>query len=117
MAEKPGADGGELPERCAPCEGGVPPMTRDAALAHMRHVPNWELDFPFLKRRWTFPDFASALAFVNRVGALAEDQGHHPDVHLTEYRELELVLFTHALDGLSTNDFVLARAIDALQAG
>ena len=81
----------------------------------MRHVPEWELDFPYLKRRLTFPDFASALAFVNRVGALAEDQGHHPDVHLTGYRELELVLYTHAIDGLSLNDFVLARGIDALE--
>jgi 4a-hydroxytetrahydrobiopterin dehydratase len=80
----------------------------------MRHVPDWELDSPFLKRRWTMRDFASALAFANEVGALADEQGHHPDVHLTSYRELELVLYTHAIDGLSLNDFVLARAIDRL---
>ena len=103
-----------LPDRCVPCEGGVPPLGRDAALDLLPQAPGWELDHPFLKRRWTFPDFASALAFVQRVGALADEQGHHPDVHLTEYRELELVLYTHAIDGLSVNDFVLARAINAL---
>jgi 4a-hydroxytetrahydrobiopterin dehydratase len=113
MAAQPG---GGLPERCVPCEGGVPPLGPDAALDAATHVPSWELDYPFLRRRWTFPDFAEALAFVNRVGAVAEEQGHHPDVYLTSYRELELVLTTHAIDGLSLNDFVLAREIDRLEA-
>lgn len=114
MAAAPEPRGG-IPARCVPCEGGVAPLERDAALDAATHVPSWELDYPFLRRRWTFPDFAAALAFVNRVGALAEDQGHHPDIYLTNYRELELVLFTHALEGLSMNDFVMAREIDALE--
>ena len=105
----------ELPDRCVPCEGGVKPLELDQALNLMVHAPGWELDYPFLKTTRRFRDFAEALAFVNRVGELAERQGHHPDVHLTGYRDVELVLYTHAIDGLSQNDFVLARAISALQ--
>ena len=104
----------KLPDRCVPCEGGVPPLGQGAALDRMPHVPGWELDYPFLKREYAFRDFKEALAFVNRVGALAEAQGHHPDIHLTGYKRVELVLFTHAIDGLSENDFVMARAINAL---
>lgn len=89
-------------------------MERDAALAHAAEVPGWTLDFPRLRRSFEFPDFARALAFANRVGALAEDEGHHPDFHLTGWNRLELVLWTHAVDGLSVNDFVLAKKIDAL---
>jgi 4a-hydroxytetrahydrobiopterin dehydratase len=80
----------------------------------LTHAPGWDLDYPFLKREFAFQDFAAALSFVNRVGALAEAEGHHPDIHLTEYKHVELVLFTHAIDGLSDNDFVLARKINAL---
>jgi 4a-hydroxytetrahydrobiopterin dehydratase len=104
----------KLPDRCVPCEGGVPPLGTAAALDRMVHVPGWELDYPFLRRSYVFEDFAGALAFVNKVGALAEAEGHHPDVHLTEYKRVELVLFTHAIDGLSDNDFVLARKINEL---
>jgi 4a-hydroxytetrahydrobiopterin dehydratase len=104
----------KLPDRCVPCEGGVPPLGQGAALDLMAQVPGWELDYPFLKREYVFPDFKQALDFVNRVGALAESQGHHPDIHLTGYKRVELVLFTHAIDGLSENDFVMARAINGL---
>lgn len=106
----------KLPDRCVPCEGGVPPLGRGAALDRLAHAPGWDLDYPFLKREFAFKDFAAALSFVNRVGALAEAEGHHPDIHLTEYKHVELVLFTHAIDGLSDNDFVLARKINGLQA-
>ena len=89
-------------------------MERGVAEGYMPHVPGWELDSPRLRRRWGFADFLGALDFVNRVAEVAEREGHHPDVHLTSYRELELVVYTHAIGGLSENDFVLARRIGEL---
>ena len=104
----------ELPGRCVPCEGGTPALSRAEAEAHLAGLEGWELDFPRLRKRWKHADFRAALAFVNRVGMLAEEEGHHPDFHLTGWNHVELVLWTHAVDGLSVNDFVLARKIDAL---
>ena len=80
----------------------------------MPQVPGWELNPPHLRRRWRFKGFADAVAFVNRVTELAEREGHHPDVHLTGYRDLELVLYTHSVGGLTENDFVLAARISEL---
>lgn len=82
----------------------------------MVHVPAWTLDHPRLRRAFELPDFRAALAWVNRVGMLAEEHQHHPDFHLTGWNRVELVLWTHAVGGLHENDFVLARAIDALLA-
>jgi 4a-hydroxytetrahydrobiopterin dehydratase len=89
-------------------------MELSVAEGHMPLVPGWKLDYPHLRRRWSFADFLEALGFVGRVAEVAEQEGHHPDVHLTSYRELELVLYTHAIGGLSENDFVLARKIGEL---
>lgn len=104
----------DLPPRCVPCEGGIPALTRGAAEAHMSDVPAWTLDFPKIRRSFELPDFRAALAWVNRVGMLAEEEGHHPDFHITGWNRVELVLWTHAVGGLSVNDFVLAKKIDAL---
>jgi 4a-hydroxytetrahydrobiopterin dehydratase len=104
----------DLPARCVPCEGGVRPLSEAEARARLVHVPGWTLDFPRLSRRYRLKDFRKALAWVNRVGMLAEEEGHHPDFHVTGWNQVELVLSTHAIGGLSDNDFVLARAIDAL---
>jgi len=105
-----------LPERCEPCSGDTPALSRGAAEGHMAHVPDWTLDYPRIRRGFKLKDFRAALAFVNRVGMLAEEEGHHPDFHVTGWNQVELVLSTHAIDGLSLNDFVLARKIDALAA-
>jgi len=105
----------DLPTRCVPCEGGVRALSeQEAAALRAEHVPEWTLEYPRLRRRYRLPDFRAALRWTNRVGMLAEEEGHHPDVHLTDYRFVELVLWTHAIGGLSENDFVLARKIDAL---
>jgi 4a-hydroxytetrahydrobiopterin dehydratase len=85
-----------------------------AARALHAHVPAWTLDFPRLSRTFQLADFRAALAWANRVGMLAEEEQHHPDFHLTGWNRLELELWTHAVGGLSENDFVLARKIDAL---
>lgn len=104
----------ELPARCVPCEGGIPALTEDAARQRLVHVPRWSLEGGRLRRSFRPRDFRTALAWVNRVGMLAEEQGHHPDVHLVRWNHVEFELWTHAAGGLTDNDFVLAREIDAL---
>ena len=80
----------------------------------MTHVPLWSVkDNHEISRRFTFKNFADALFFVNKVGALAESEGHHPDVTFG-WGYAEFTLFTHAVDGLSENDFILAAKIDEL---
>ena len=107
----------ELPAKCVPCEGGIPALDEsDARAKHAEHCSGWTFEFPRLRRTFGFVDFRAALRFVNRVGMLAEEEGHHPDFHLTGWNSVELVLWTHAVEGLSDNDFVLAKKIDALDA-
>ena len=109
-----------LPARCEPCEGGIPALSHEQAEEHGVGLHDWELvgwdtGAPRLRRRFELRDFRAALAWVNRVGALAEEQGHHPDLHITGWKYVEIVLWTHAVGGLSLNDFVLAaRADEAL---
>ncbi len=102
-------------EKCVACEGGVPPLTRSEAEALLTEVPSWTLNDSAteISRTYTFTDFAEALSFVNRVGALAEADGHHPDIHLTGWNKVRVDLSTHAIGGLSRNDFILAAKIDA----
>jgi len=100
---------------CIPCRGGVEPLAGDrlreyAALLDER----WQVvDEHHLFRRYTFGDFCQGLDFVNRVGELAEDEGHHPDLHLA-YGKVEITLWSHKIDGLHENDFILAAKIDRL---
>jgi 4a-hydroxytetrahydrobiopterin dehydratase len=105
-----------LPERCVPCRKGAPALSPAEARARLPHVPDWTLGEGRLQRRFELADFRRALAWVNRVGMLAEEEGHHPDIHLTGWNRVELVLWTHAVGGLHENDFVLARKIDGLWA-
>lgn len=104
----------KLPSHCEPCEGGTPPLDEGAVQAHLRDVPRWIHDPPRIRRNFQLKDFRAALAWINRVGMLAEEEGHHPDFHLTGWNRVELVLWTHAIGGLSVNDFVLAHKIDGL---
>ena len=111
----------ELPARCVPCDGDTPALSEGEARAHHADTPRWELDFvgaeiPRLARSFVMKDFRDALAWINRVGMLAEEEGHHPDLHIRSWNRVEIVLWTHAVGGLSINDFVLARKIDALAA-
>jgi len=99
---------------CVPCKGGVPPM-KGAELQHiLQHVPEWKaINEHHITRTFTFPDFKQALAFVNRVGDLAEQQGHHPDILLT-WGRAEITLWTHKIDGLTESDMIMAAKIDQL---
>jgi len=102
-------------KKCVPCSGGVPPV-KGKELARLRKaVPQWSVvKNHHLKREFKFPDFAKALKFVNRVGALAEKQGHHPDI-LLSWGKAEITLWTHKIDGLAESDFIMAAKIDRLQ--
>jgi len=108
---------GDLAERsCVPCRGGVPPLAADARAALLAQLGGgWSLvDGHHLEKRYAFDDFAGALAFVNRVGAVAEAEGHHPDIELGWGRCL-LRIHTHAIDGLTESDFVLAAKVDRVR--
>ena len=101
-------------KKCVPCRGGIPPLAGAAldALAHL--VPEWRVvDGHHLVREIPFPDFATALAAANRIGALADEQGHHPDLHVA-WGKLGVELWTHKIDGLTESDFVLAAKIDTI---
>ena len=102
--------------RCRPCEGGVPPLSESEIRAYLPELAGWRLtaDGKGLHRDWRVKDFATALDFFNRVGRVAEEQDHHPDLHLTGYRNVSIELSTHAIGGLSENDFILAAKIDQL---
>lgn len=100
---------------CVPCEGGVPPLAGEELRRYAAEVPGWKVvEGHHLERSFDFPDFKSALEFVNRVGAVAEEEGHHPDLYLT-WGRVDVKLGTHAIDGLSESDFVLAAKIDRIR--
>lgn len=101
---------------CKPCEGGAPPLPPDEALRLLGDVPDWTLEDNRLRRAWTLSDFQECLGRANAIGVIAEEEGHHPDIHITQYRKLEIVLWTHAVRGLSENDFILAAKIDQVMA-
>jgi 4a-hydroxytetrahydrobiopterin dehydratase len=100
---------------CVPCRGGVPPLA-GAALEQLleRLGPNgWRVVAGHhLEKSYAFPDFARALAFVDRAGAIAEAEGHHPDLHLS-WGKVVVEIWTHKIDGLTESDFVLAAKLDA----
>ena len=98
-----------------PCRGGIPPLAGEELAALARQLGNgWRIvDEHHLEKEFAFRDFAEALAFTNRVGALAEEEGHHPDIYLA-WGKVRITIWTHKIDGLSRSDFVLAAKIDFL---
>jgi 4a-hydroxytetrahydrobiopterin dehydratase len=103
-------------KRCQACESGVPALTADQVRDYLPAVPHWKLtgDHKRLRREWRVKDFAVALDFFNRVGQVAEAEDHHPDLHLVGYRDATIEIWTHAVGGLTENDFILASKIDQL---
>ena len=101
--------------KCIPCQGGIPPLTLGEAQNYLKQTPKWSLSETGdrLKCSFSFDDFVSALAFVNEVGQLAEDEGHHPEITFGwGYADIEI--YTHKIHGLHENDFILAAKIDGL---
>ncbi len=104
-------------KHCVPCEGGEPPASEAEIAEYRKQVPGWGIverdGVRRLERRLTFDDFASALAFANRVGEAAEEEGHHPLLCLT-WGEVIVTWWTHAIGGLHENDFIMAARTDEL---
>jgi 4a-hydroxytetrahydrobiopterin dehydratase len=102
-------------EKCVPCRGGIPALKGSELEALSRQLADgWRVvDEHHLEREFTFPDFAKALDFTNRVGAVAEEEGHHPDLCLA-WGKVGVKIWTHKVDGLTRSDFVLAAKIDRL---
>jgi 4a-hydroxytetrahydrobiopterin dehydratase len=97
---------------CVPCQGGVPPLQGDELLRLSAQLRDWKvIGQHHIQRVFLFPDFRKALAFVNQVGEVAEDQGHHPNLALS-WGRVEVTTFTHKIDGLTESDFILAAKID-----
>ena len=106
--------GNLLDKKCRACELGEGRLAPSDIEAFMTHVPEWTVkDNHKISRRFKFKNFAEALCFVNLVGALAESEGHHPDISFG-WGYATITLFTHAVDGLSENDFIMAAKIDRL---
>ncbi len=101
-------------QNCVACRGGVPALKGDAIGPLLSQLEGWKVvDEHHLTKIFSFPDFAQALALVNRVGELAEEQGHHPDITL-RWGEVGIDLWTHKVDGLTESDFIMAAKIDEL---
>lgn len=99
---------------CIPCRGGVPPLRGTQIDELLRELDGWAVEKEHhLRKSYRFKDFAEALAFVNRVGQLSEQQGHHPDISFG-WGHATVTIWTHKIDGLTESDFVLAAKIDAL---
>ena len=102
--------------KCVPCEGGVPKLTPDEAQGFLKQVQGWTLDGDRIRKTMTFKDFVRAMAFLNEVAKVAEEEGHHPDFSLHSWNKVDFTISTHAIGGLSRNDFILAAKIDSLAA-
>lgn len=101
-------------KKCVPCEGGTAPMTEEEVEKYLGQVSGWEhVSGENIEKEFSFPDFKQTLSFVNRVGELAEEEDHHPDISFG-YGRATISLTTHAIGGLSENDFILAAKIDEL---
>ena len=102
-------------KKCVPCEGGVPKLTRDDAVQLLADVPGWELadDALSISRRFEFKGFYKCMAFINAMAWVANSENHHPDF-CAGYNFCEVTFTTHAIDGLSENDFICAAKLNAL---
>ena len=99
---------------CIPCRGGVEPLNNEAVQNYLRELVGWQvIDHHHLQKSFSFPDFKAALALVNRIGEVAEQENHHPNISFT-WGQVDIEIWTHVIDGLHENDFVLAAKIDAL---
>ena len=103
-------------KKCVPCEGGVQPLSLEMVQSYLKAIPQWRLtaNGKGIERSWKAKHFMAAMDFLNRIAAIAEEEDHHPDIHLTGYRQIKIEMTTHSLNGLSENDFILAAKIDQI---
>ncbi|MBI2970964.1 MAG: 4a-hydroxytetrahydrobiopterin dehydratase [Candidatus Aenigmarchaeota archaeon] len=101
-------------KKCVPCEGGAAPLTKKQIEPYRNQITGWELvDDAALRKKFRFKNFREAMAFVNKVAALAEQESHHPDIRIA-WNKVTLELSTHAIQGLSENDFIMSAKINML---
>ncbi len=101
-------------KKCVPCEGGVDPFTEDEANRFLKEVVDWKIMDNKIEKDFKFKDFNKAIMFVNKVAELAESEGHHPDILVYSWNNVKITTYTHAIGGLSENDFILAAKINKL---
>lgn len=102
-------------QKCVPCEGNVQAFTPQQVALYAPQVPTWKiLEDKKLEKVFVFKNFVTALDFITKVGAIAESEGHHPDINLHSWNKVTFTLWTHAIKGLFLNDFILAAKIDEL---
>ncbi len=100
-------------KKCIPCEAGTPPLEESKVNELLKEIPTWQIKDGHLYKKFKFKNFVEAMKFVNEVAEIAENEGHHPDF-CVHYNRVEIELFTHAIKGLSENDFIVAAKIDNL---
>ena len=100
-------------KKCVPCEGGMPRLNSAKVEELLKQIPTWSLKGGHLYKRFEFKNFIEAMKFLNSVAKAAEREGHHPDF-CVHYRKVDFEIWTHAVNGLSDNDFILAAKIDEL---
>ena len=103
-------------KKCQACEGGVEPASLEESQRQLERLTGWYLthEGQRIRKDWKVKNFVAGMEFFNKVADLAEEDGHHPDLHLEGYRNVWIELWTHAIGGLSENDFILAAKIDQL---
>ncbi len=100
-------------KQCTPCKGGTPPLTDGKVKELLSELEGWTVEQEYhLTRLYDFPDFAKALAFVNQIGEIAEQQNHHPDIYLA-WGKVRVEVWTHKIKGLTESDFIFAAKVDA----
>lgn len=101
---------------CSSCEGLEEPLGKERISKYLNSLPGWVLmnEETLLVREYKMKNFMAAVSFINKIAQIAEEEGHHPDLHLTKYKHLRVDLSTHAIGGLSENDFILAAKIDQI---
>ena len=99
-------------KQCVPCQGGTPPLPDDEVSDLLRELDGWTIEQEYhLTRTYKLPDFAKSLAFVNRIGGIAEQQNHHPDIYLA-WGRVRVEVWTHKIKGLTESDFIFAAKVD-----
>lgn len=101
-------------KKCVPCEGGSKPYDEQETVSMLKQVPGWSVQYNRLYKEFEFKNFLANMKFINKVAELSESEGHHPDF-CVHYNKTQFEIWTHAIDGLSENDFILAAKIDQLQ--
>jgi len=105
-----------IQKKCLPCEGGVKPYTQEEAVEQLANLPGWALthEGQRIRKDWKVKNFLAGMAFFEKCAEVAERDAHHPDLHIEGYRNVSVEIWTHAIGGLSENDFILAAKIDQL---